>query len=123
MSDVRRIGAEAEDEAARYLLSKGLTLVARRRKLRRGEIDLIALDGETIVFVEVKWRSGPGLSPEEAVDARKRARIAAAAEEWLSDYVGPARPVRFDVVALDRDGIRHLVDAFSADEPAAASRP
>lgn len=116
MSRVRRVGVEAEDEAARFLLGKGLTLVGRRKKMRRGELDLIALDGETIVFVEVKSRSGTGESPEAAVDARKRARMAAAAEEWLAAYDGPARSVRFDVVALDPDGIRHLVDAFSGDE-------
>lgn len=117
MSGLRRIGTEAEDEAARYLLAKGFTLIGRRRKMRRGELDVIALDGETIVFVEVKSRSSGPDAPEDAVDARKRARMAAAAEEWLAAYDGPARPVRFDVVVRDRNGLRHLVDAFSFGEP------
>ena len=67
MPDKRALGREAEDRAARYLLEQGYTLVTRRFSSKGGEIDLVALDGETMVFVEVKARSGKFGTPEEAI--------------------------------------------------------
>ncbi|MBI3721608.1 MAG: YraN family protein, partial [Fimbriimonas ginsengisoli] len=103
MPDLRRLGREAEDRAAAFLLEQGLTLVTRRYTARGGEIDLIALDGETLVFVEVKSR-GPRGSPEEAIDDRKAARLSAAADAYMAAMHERDRPIRFDLVAITPEG-------------------
>ena len=114
------IGHDAEGLAERYLSQRGLTLLARNYRCRRGEIDLVMRDTETLVFVEVRRRAsrafGGGL---ESVDARKRARLVAAAEHYLMmKRVGDERPCRFDVVAVDGPfphiAIEWVRDAFDA---------
>jgi putative endonuclease len=111
MSNRRAEGAEAEDQAAQYLIEKGLTVVTRRFKSTRGEIDIVALDGEVLVFVEVKMRrSGP--EPEWSVDERKVAHLRAAGEEYLNKMDAQERTVRYDMIAIDRDGLRHHESAF-----------
>lgn len=113
MPNLRRLARDSEDRAADYLIAKGLAVVTRRFKCRRGEIDLICMDGHTVVFVEVKERRGNTL-PEEGVGARKEALMREAAAEYgLKMGLGEA-PVRFDVVAIDRSGIRHYEDVFGA---------
>ena len=112
MSDFRRIGTEAEDQAAELLLQKGYTIVTRRFKAAHGEIDLIALDGDVMVFVEVKLRRVVGMRAEENVGDVKIGRIARAAREYLLKMEEPDREIRFDVVAIDSEGLRHHVDAF-----------
>lgn len=117
-----RLGEAAEQAAAAYLEQIGYQIVVRNYRTRRGEIDLIARDGGTIVFIEVKARRG-GVSPSlEAVDYRKRRRIARAAVEYLATRRLSDVAVRFDVVAvsLDKGGAPtdvHVVrDAFSVGE-------
>ena len=107
-----RQGTEAEDRAATYLLTLGYTLLTRRFKGRDGEIDIICLDGETVVFVEVKTRSGKWESPEEAVTVAKLGHLSACAHEYLGKFEIVDRPARFDVIAFDPDGMRHILDAF-----------
>ncbi len=91
--------------------------------LRRGggELDLVAWEGETLVFVEVKGRAqggttGPGGTAEEAVDQLKRRRLASAAAAFLAGREGPWPVCRFDVVAVEFGGgrprLRHHRDAF-----------
>jgi putative endonuclease len=109
----RRIGREAEDRAAAHLLNKGYTLITRRYKGRRGEIDLICLDGEQLVFVEVKAWNAPGYSPEEAIGLEKALALRRAADEYLAKVSGD-REHRFDLIAIDRKGLRHHVN-FLAD--------
>ena len=107
MSDLRRVGGEGERAAADYLVGKGYTIVTRNYHSRRGEIDLVALDGDQLVCVEVKLRRTRGVPAEVALDHRKFERVMAAAEDYLQ-YVGePNRSVRFDLVAIDPDGLRH----------------
>jgi putative endonuclease len=94
-------GGNAEESAAAFLERRGLAMVERNYRTRLGEIDLIARDGDTLVFIEVRLRTsaryGGALG---SVDARKRARIAAAARQYLMRFRRePA--CRFDVVALD----------------------
>jgi putative endonuclease len=112
MSDLRRIGRVAEDQAADFLIEKGLTLITRRYAVRQGEIDLVAVDGEEIVFVEVKLRNTREYKAEEAVGPRKLLRLRRAADRYLLDTGGLDRPHRFDLVAIDADGIRHYKRAF-----------
>lgn len=112
MPGFRGLGKEAEDRAAAYLLEAGYTLVTRRYSTRNGEIDLIVLDDETLVFVEVRLRRGKDRSPEESIGPVKAARVARAARAYLREMDQTERSVRFDVVAIDDEGIRHHVDAF-----------
>ena len=100
------------------LRRQGLTLVSRNHRTRHGEIDLVMRDGETLVFVEVRFRSRSDHGrPEETVDRRKRAHIRAAAAHYLSSTPGAAmRACRFDVVSVTRPHyrlvFRWIKDAF-----------
>jgi len=117
-----RRGRAAEEAAAALLQQQGWQILRRNYRTRRGEIDLIARDGATIVFVEVKARRAGETSSLEAVDARKRRRIVQAALEFLASRRLRGVAVRFDVVTvvLGCDGrpqaARVLKNAFAADE-------
>ena len=112
MSNLRGVGREAEDQAADYLLAQGYTLVTRRFKGRRGEIDIVALDGEVMVFVEVKLRRSKEYIAEESIGRRKTELMVEAAGEFLLQHAQPEHPARYDVIAIDRTGLRHHIDAF-----------
>ena len=115
-----RLGRRGEEFAERHLASQGYRILERRYRTRAGEIDFIAEDGATLVFVEVKTRSSLAFGrPSEAVGSRKRARIAAAASLYLALRGGHERPCRFDVVeVLESAGgsfrVRLIRDAFEA---------
>lgn len=113
MRNLRAEGAVAEDRAAEYLLTKGYTLVTRRRKVAGGEIDLVCLDGETLVFVEVKARRTQGFRPEEALGAAKAAHLRTAAREWVDACGDEGREWRFDLIAIDRAGLRHYENVLA----------
>ncbi len=94
-------GARAEALAADFLAARGLAIVARNFRCRRGEIDVIARDGDTLVFVEVRLRSPGGFGDAAAsITAAKRARIAAAALFYLA-RLSRTPSCRFDAVLLD----------------------
>jgi len=109
-------GARAEALAAMFLTARGLTIVARNFRCRRGEIDLIARDGETLVFVEVRLRSRRDFGGAAAsITAAKRARIAAAALYYLG-RLRHTPPCRFDAVlfdGIDADRIEWLQDIMA----------
>jgi putative endonuclease len=115
-----RLGRRGEDAAERHLASLGYRILERRYRTRAGEIDFIAEEGATLVFVEVKTRSSLRFGrPSEAVGSRKRARIAAAASVYLAVRGGPERSCRFDVVEVLESmrgtfRVRHIRDAFEA---------
>lgn len=114
------LGARGERLAARYLRRRGLAIVARNYRCRAGEIDLIALDGEVLVFVEVKTRSGERWGrPEEAVDRRKQRQMERVAEEFVRQHRLHDRAIRFDVVGIVARGwwwrVEHFPDAFEAE--------
>ncbi len=103
---------EAEERACGYLRSLGYAIVARNWRWRGGEVDIIARDGGTLVFVEVKARSSPRFGlPAEAVGRRKRGKLIAAAKAFLGRDAGRI-PIRFDVVAVLGERITHLRGAF-----------
>lgn len=110
----RRIGAEYEDAAARYLEAKGYEILARNFRCRAGEIDLIASEGRGLVFVEVKYRrSRQNGLPEEAVSRTKMRTIARVADYYRVRYQVPDTvSCRFDVIAIEGEEIRHYRDAF-----------
>ncbi len=96
-----RFGRAGEDAAARYLISRGYRIRARRYRVRAGEIDLIAEDAGTLVFGEVKSRRTILCgAPAEAVDGRKRMHLVRAARFYLSREIGRDRLCRFDVVEV-----------------------
>ena len=109
-------GARAEALAAAFLVARGLAIVERNFRCRRGEIDLIARDGETLVFVEVRLRTRRDFGDAAAsITAAKRARIAAAALYYLA-RLARTPPCRFDAVlldALDSPRIEWLQDMMS----------
>jgi len=114
------LGRRGEEAAARHLASRGLRILERGFRCRAGEIDIVARDGETLVFVEVKSRSSLACGrPAEAVDLRKRRRLLSAASWYLLSHGGPDRPCRFDVVeVVEAPGgalrVGVLRDAFGA---------
>ncbi|MCB1864580.1 MAG: YraN family protein [Chromatiales bacterium] len=98
-----RDGASAERRAEAHLQRHGLLTVTRNFRTRRGEIDLVMRDGETLVFVEVRMRSSSRFGGAAAsVDRRKRARLAACALEYIARHHARDWPAcRFDVMTLD----------------------
>jgi putative endonuclease len=107
----------------RFLERKGLRRVARNFGTRRGEIDLVMLDGACVSFIEVRYRDcGSYASAALTVDRHKQRRIAAAAAEFLAKHPDYAdRVCRFDVVGVDRDAggelqIHWIRDAFRLAE-------
>lgn len=112
-------GKRGEDLAHRYLQDKGYVVVGRNYRTlnRSAEVDLVARDGETVVFVEVKTRATDRYgAPEEAVDRDKRRNIVRAAGDYLRRSEQSWELARFDIVTvLFADGIRieHLQDAFA----------
>lgn len=108
MSDERKVlGGEGERAAERFLRRQRYKILERNYRNSLGEIDLIALDGRTVVFVEVKTRRGAGYgSPLEAVDARKQRQIIRVAKSFLAHHRLHDREARFDVVGVWRDGDR-----------------
>lgn len=110
MPHVRRPGLSSEDAAAEFLAALGFTLLRRRFKAGAGEIDLIALEGSTLAFVEVKERRTE--DPLDAIDPDKQSRIVRAAKTYLATYEGPPCEVRYDVVSVTPKGITLHRDAF-----------
>jgi putative endonuclease len=111
------LGKDAEDRALKHLQQQGLRLVARNFRTRRGELDLVLLDGDTLVITEVRRRGNAGFGGALAsVDARKRSRIILATRLLLLQRPAlAARPVRFDVIAIEPTGKLHWVrGAFDA---------
>ncbi len=103
--DRRRLdtGSAGEELAARHLALRGCEILDRNVRCRGGELDLVALDGESLVFVEVRTRRNRAAgSALESVTPRKQSRVVRAARLWLARHPREAgRPVRFDVVAVE----------------------
>ena len=121
MSTTKALGDRGEAVTAQYLRERGYALLASQWRCRYGELDLVARDRDgTICFVEVKLRSGDlvGL-PREAVDRRKREKLRAAAEAYLSQHDLEDAPARFDVAEIYTDErhqplrLEYLENAFT----------
>ena len=113
---MNRAGARAEELCAELLRRAGLRVLARNWRCRHGEIDLVAEEGRTLVFAEVRYRSGERFGgAAESVTAAKRARLVAAARLYLMRR--PQADCRFDVLLLDSlesSRIRWIRNAFAA---------
>jgi putative endonuclease len=101
------LGRRGERFAEKHLRRSGYRIVARNFRAAGAEIDLVAMDGETLVFVEVKTRrSREAGAPEEAVDERKQKRMRRAAEIFAMRYRADDITMRFDIIAVDASGKR-----------------
>ena len=118
----RELGVRGEEMAAAYLKRKGFRIVEVNVRCRLGEIDLVAMEGETVVIVEVKSKRGRSHgSPEDMLTAAKQRRLTLLARTYLQRRRWLSRPARFDVVAIDweesgGERIRYYRDAFPASE-------
>lgn len=120
MGNSKELGAWGESRGAVFLTRQGYEILERNYHARYGEIDIIALDGDYLVFVEVRLRSsGTHGRPEETVDRRKQEKLRRTAEAYLQEHPTDRQP-RFDVLAIYAvDGmdtnplpIRHIKNAF-----------
>lgn len=96
------LGAQGEDAAAKFLKREGYSLLARNLRLGRGEIDIVARDGDTIVFVEVKTlrTASDVFRPEDNVSHDKQRHLIAAAQRYMAQHPDPNAYYRFDVVSV-----------------------
>jgi putative endonuclease len=95
----------AEIRAARYLRSQGYRIVATNFRVKEGEIDLVAWDGDVLVFIEVKSRTSLD-APESAVGFRKRTRVIRAAQAYTARYHLQRASYRFDIVTVNETPTR-----------------
>lgn len=117
----RSFGERGERAAIRFLKRLGYKIVFQRHRLRYGEVDVIAVDGKTVVFVEVKTRRDASRGrPAEAVDAERQARLSRAASAFLKSHGLLEYASRFDVIEViwpfdqKRPEIQHLQNAFES---------
>ena len=122
MTDARARGALVEAAARDHLVAAGLQTLAANAQARHGELDLVMRDGDTVVFVEVRYRRSAAFGGGFAsVDAGKRRRLVLAARQFLAMHRElHDAPCRFDVVDASGDPaaprLRWLQDAFRADD-------
>jgi putative endonuclease len=117
-----QLGRLGEQLAAEHLIRRGFKIVERNYRTRWGELDIVAYDGRTLTFCEVKTRrlSAPGRSPLESVHTRKRSKVRKMAGRWLIDRTDRpyADNVRFDAIGVTFDpsgrlvSLEHLEGAF-----------
>lgn len=112
------LGNKGEDLAAASLVKSGCSIIERNFRCKGGEVDIIAMDGRTIVFIEVKSRKTLSFGvPQAAVTPFKQRQISKAALTWLAKHHKTDSPARFDVIAILLDGsyshkIEHIKNAF-----------
>jgi putative endonuclease len=108
-----RSGSDAERRAAEYLETLGYRILQRNYRCPRGEIDLVAEEGQTLVFVEVRMRTAARYGEAiETITMTKLQRILLTARHWLVKNQAEHRECRFDVVTVGPDGPSLLRDAF-----------
>jgi len=118
MDNKHEVGLMGQQAAEKFLQDKGYEILARNYRLKTGEIDLIAKDGEYIVFVEVKFRKSLAYGyPREAVGYTKQKRIVNTARHYITKYQLSEMDIRFDVVeVLQQHGqlyASHIENAFA----------
>ncbi|HCC22769.1 TPA: YraN family protein [Candidatus Falkowbacteria bacterium] len=112
----KKIGDWGEDNAARFLINRGYQVIEKNYHSRYGEIDLICLKDDDLVFVEVKTRRAGGMGRgEDAVDARKKRKIRLTIDCYLASYPSRHYP-RFDVIVIELDGVKQMINHYQAVE-------
>lgn len=116
--DKAQLGKWGEEMAKAYLVSKGYAIKQENWRMNHYELDLVAQEGNELIFVEVKTRKSDDDDPIEAVNKGKRARMIASADVFINEVMpkGAAYEYRFDIIGItgDPDGyeIEHIPDAF-----------
>lgn len=109
----KQYGNFGEDIAERYVTALGYTVLERNFATKAGELDLICLDGGTLVFIEVKRRfSGAYGTPAEAVTERKQYKISLTAVSYTAQKKAYNVPKRFDIIEIYGNDVRHIRNAF-----------
>ena len=104
MNSRQETGRLGELAARRHLESLGCAIIGSNVRLGRHEIDIVATDGETLVFVEVRTRRGSEMgAPEESITSRKRQQMTSAAQKYLAETDNWNRSWRIDIVAVELD--------------------
>ncbi|WP_139492900.1 YraN family protein [Brevibacillus dissolubilis] len=113
------LGQQGEELAAAFITDLGYRIVGRNVRFREGELDLVALDGQTLVFIEVRTRSSTQFgTPLESITRRKQQKLRQLALLFLAEHDGGAYLFRFDVISVQYKGeytspeIIHLLYAF-----------
>ena len=119
MNKLKELGREGEERAAVYLDSRGYEILERNFRCSFGEIDIIAMDGDTLCFIEVKTRRNFRFgTPAEAVTERKQMHLQRCAHVFMRRYRGKYRDIRIDIIEVIADRgsffVRHLVGGRSA---------
>jgi putative endonuclease len=109
-------GALGEQMATEYLVAKNYNIVSRNVFFPNvGELDIVAKDGQTLVFIEVRTRADNMFGhPLETLTKAKQLKIVKASRRYIQEYKIPASSYRYDVIAILNDNIEHIVDAFYA---------
>ena len=116
-SFLRRIGNKAEDRAVAFLRKQGYKILERNYNLPCGEIDIIAQKANTLVFVEVKYRSSQAFGgPVAAVTKAKQKRVINAALSYIKTKKPLYESLMFDIIAVSGETIEHIQNAFSSDK-------
>lgn len=109
----RRVGQAYEQKAGEYLISRGYHILQYNYRCKQGEIDIVALDDDTYVFCEVKYRKDVGTGyPEEAVTLAKQRRVSRSAMVYLKEHYLWDVSCRFDVISILGEDISHIKNAF-----------
>lgn len=121
MTDRLAVGKSGEDEAVRFLKKNGYRILERNYRCRHGELDIVAMDGDTISFIEVKTRGSDRFgTPAGSVDERKQRHITKASMAYIAEKGLGEVTARFDVVSVEISGSGYktsvIKDAFEASE-------
>lgn len=115
----KSVGRNGEEKAAAFLQNQGMSILARNYHADNGEVDIVAQEGNTIVFVEVKSTASSAFGdPLAWVDDDKTERIANAADVYIQEHNLDNMDCRFDIVTVDfkNDKIEHIKNAFWCEE-------
>lgn len=110
----REVGTTKEETAVKFLEKQGVKILARNFRIRGGEIDIIGKDNDYICFIEVKYRADSKVGkPEEAVNRLKQKKISRVSDFYrIKENIDLYTPMRFDVIAIEKDNLNWYKDAF-----------
>lgn len=116
MTDTLRLGKTGEDLVCQYIIRNGMQLLKRNYRAGKGEIDLIAMEGDTVVFIEVKTRSGLNYgTAAEAVGYRKQQVLIRTAQYFIAQHGFYETNIRFDVAEVypsEGNRLNYIANAF-----------
>jgi putative endonuclease len=120
-ADARRIATTGEELAVAHLTSHGFEILDRNWRAGHAELDIVAIEGDVVAFVEVKTRRGGPQDPLEAISREKRRLMRRAAATWISRHPGVGREFRFDAIGVrlppgGEPAVNHVRQAFYGED-------